>query len=145
MITITVHDLPHEELVEALRHTLGTLPTTKQQALRLLLDYDHGKWFSDERFVERVVQATDDGHGVQVWFDALAQMLPEVREPAHWTTVHGSTAGTILWLACELAEGRMSELAAHSDPGTDRLINRVLSTVFYREPLPGTAASEQQA
>jgi hypothetical protein len=127
----TIAALGHDGLLAVLREQLPDCPPVKREALRLLLDYDNGVWFTDRDFVARVVSEAyqgADGHPVQMNFDELARCVHDARRAPAWSYRHGALASGILWLACELVGGRLQELSANSDRQTNRLISDALNT-----------------
>lgn len=109
------------------------------QALRLLLEHDHGVWFSDRDFVAKVVDDAlpgPEGHPVQVNFTRLAALLDEARRAPEWTYRHGRAASAVLWLVCEMVGGRLLELAYEGDEKTERLITTVFAELFRHQQRP---------
>jgi len=129
--------MSHDALLGVLREQLPRCLPVLREALRLLLECDNGVWFTDRQFVASVVDDAlpgPEGHPVQVNFTKLARVLDDARRAEPWTYRHGPAASGVLWLACELAGGRLLELANNSDPATDRLVNALMATVFRRDP-----------
>jgi hypothetical protein len=70
-------------------------------------------------------------------FTKLAKLLDEVRQGPSWTYRHGRATSAVLWLACEMAGGRLLELAYEANAETERLIATVFTELFRpADPAP---------
>jgi hypothetical protein len=135
----------HDDLITALRQQIPGAPPVLRYALRLLLEHNNGVWFTDRYFVALVVDDAIDASPVQLNFTELAKLLDEARRRVPWTYRHGPAASDVLWLACEIAGGRMFDLAHDSDADTAELIASLLAELFRRRTYPGAPAGPAPA
>jgi hypothetical protein len=123
----------HADLIADLRRQLPELPHRWQRhALNLLLDYDGGVWFTDSRFLASVVDDATDFRPARVDFAKLGRVLAPARNAQAWTYRHGATGGRVLWLACELAVGRLGDVVQSIDDGSDADADELIRTLFAR-------------
>jgi hypothetical protein len=118
---------------DAVEDTLPALTRLRQHAVRLLLDYDHGRWFHNENFVRHALL---DGPGpaqVGLAFPQLEAMVDCHLRRSGWVDDLGTEAFGVLWLACQLLKGELGELARHADLDTGRLVATTLVSVFSRD------------
>jgi len=130
--------MSHDDLITALRRQLPGTLLVSRQALQLLLDHDGGVWFTDPVLVNKVVADATDTSPVRVDFAKLAELRDDARRGAVWTYRHGPRGSVVLWLACELAGGRLGELR---DADTDGPIAS-LFTWLLQPPPPGAQGTE---
>lgn len=128
----TTRPMSGAELAAVLQATLHDYEQPAREAVRLLIEYDGHRWLDDEMFVELAVREDADHGRPQISIPQLGYILTEIRLRANWTNTYGPAAREVLWLACELAIGRIANLASKADPDTDPLIRSAIGEVFSR-------------
>lgn len=139
----TTTQISGAELAAALRARLHDYEQPVREAVRLLIEYDGHRWLDDEMFVELAVRE-DTERGPRISVAQLDYIRTEIRLHAIWTNTYGPAAREVLWLACELAVGRLAKLAAKAGPGTDPLIRSVIGAAFSRNASPVTAGKASE-
>lgn len=125
-------------LIREVRRALDQVPQPERHGLRMLLDYDQGRWSGDPELVHRIFLTDGRLADPRAWGRRLRNMLPELLDEPGWATHHGDTAFNVLRLACSLTSGALYELALNGDPDTRAFLRHHLDAALTR---PGDTTS----